>query len=73
MRPEVNEVIHPALPGSRGHELWKRDFTGATSLFGIVLKPVAKARIDALLDGMRLFGTHGGACAVPQCAHALLP
>ena len=36
-RPEVNEVIHPALPGSRGHELWKRDFRGATSLFGIVL------------------------------------
>jgi len=55
-RPEVNEVIHPALPGSRGHELWKRDFAGATSLFGIVLNPVAKDRIDALLDGMRLFG-----------------
>jgi cystathionine beta-lyase len=56
MRPEVREVIHPALPGSRGHELWKRDFAGATSLFGIVLKPMAKVRIDALLDGMRLFG-----------------
>jgi len=55
-RPEVKEVIHPALPGSRGHELWKRDFAGATSLFGIVLNPVAKERIDALLDGMRLFG-----------------
>jgi cystathionine beta-lyase len=56
MRPEVNEVVHPALPGSRGHELWKRDFGGATSLFGIVLNPVAKERIDAMLDGMRLFG-----------------
>jgi cystathionine beta-lyase len=55
-RPEVREVIHPALAGSRGHELWKRDFAGATSLFGIVLHPVAKARIDAMLDGMRLFG-----------------
>jgi cystathionine beta-lyase len=55
-RPEVKEVIYPALPGSRGHELWKRDFTGATALFGIVLHPVAKARIDAMLDGMRLFG-----------------
>ena len=55
-RPEVNEVIHPALPGSRGHELWKRDFAGATSLFGIVLNPVSKARIDAMLDGLRLFG-----------------
>jgi cysteine-S-conjugate beta-lyase len=55
-RPEVNEVIYPALPGSRGHELWKRDFTGATSLFGVVLNPVAKERIDAMLDGMRIFG-----------------
>jgi len=55
-RPEVKEVIHPALPGSRGHDLWKRDFTGASSLFGIVLHPVAKERIDAMLDGMRLFG-----------------
>jgi cysteine-S-conjugate beta-lyase len=52
---EVAEVIFPALPGSRGHELWKRDFTGACGLFGIVLKPVAKERIDAMLDGMRLF------------------
>ncbi len=55
-RPEVKEVIHPALPGSRGHALWKRDFTGATSLFGIVLHPVAKERIDAMLNGLRLFG-----------------
>ena len=38
-----------------GHELWKRDFAGATSLFGVVLNPVSKARIDAMLDGMRLF------------------
>ena len=54
-QPEVAEVIYPALPGSRGHELWKRDFTGACGLFGVVLKPVAKARIAAMLDGMRLF------------------
>ncbi len=55
-RPEVREVIYPALAGSRGHELWKRDFCGASGLFGVVLQPVAKARIDAMLDGMRLFG-----------------
>jgi len=54
-RPEVREVIYPALPGARGHELWKRDFTGATGLFGVVLQPVAKERVDAMLDGMRLF------------------
>jgi cysteine-S-conjugate beta-lyase len=54
-QPEIAEVIFPALPGSRGHELWQRDFTGACGLFGLVLKPVAKARVDAMLDGMRLF------------------
>jgi cysteine-S-conjugate beta-lyase len=54
-RPEVKEVIYPALPGARGHELWRRDFTGATGLFGLVLHPVARERIDALLDGMSLF------------------
>ena len=54
-QPEVDEVIFPALRGSRGHELWKRDFKGACGLFGVVLKPAPKARIDALLDGMRLF------------------
>jgi len=54
-RPEVREVIHPALPGSRGHALWKRDFIGASGLFAVVLQPVTKARIDAMLDGMRYF------------------
>ena len=54
-RPEVDEVIFPALPGSRGHELWRRDFIGACGLFGVILKQVAKARLDAMLNGMRLF------------------
>lgn len=54
-RPEVAEVVYPALPDARGHELWKRDFTGACGLFGVVLRPVAKARVDAMLDGLRWF------------------
>ena len=54
-RPEVKEVLHPGLPGARGHELWKRDFRGASSLFGVVLHPIAEARIAAMLDGMELF------------------
>jgi len=54
-RPEVDEVIFPALPGSRGHELWQRDFTGACGLFGVILKPVAKAHVDAMLDSLQLF------------------
>jgi cystathionine beta-lyase len=55
-RPEVAEVLYPALPGARGHALWKRDFTAASGLFGVVLKPVARERIVAMLDGLRLFG-----------------
>ncbi|WP_374444455.1 cystathionine beta-lyase [Stella sp.] len=54
-RPEVAEVLYPALPGAPGHELWKRDFLGACGLFSIVLHPAAKPGVDAMLDGMRLF------------------
>jgi cysteine-S-conjugate beta-lyase len=55
-RPEVREVLYPALPGARGHALWQRDFQAASGLFGVVLQPVAESRIAAMLDGMRLFG-----------------
>lgn len=54
-RPEVKEVLHPGLPGARGHALWRRDFQGATSLFGVVLHPVSATRIAAMLDGLELF------------------
>ena len=55
-RPEVARVIHPGLPSDPGHALWKRDFTGASGLFSIVLKPVPRERLAAMLDGLRLFG-----------------
>ena len=55
-RPEVAEVLYPALTGARGHDLWKRDFTAASGLFGVVLRPVSHDKITAMLDGMRLFG-----------------
>jgi cystathionine beta-lyase len=55
-RPEVHEVLYPALPGARGHDLWQRDFRAASGLFGVILQPVARERLDAMLDGMRIFG-----------------
>ncbi len=55
-RPEVSEVIYPALPGSRGHSLWKRDFTGASGLMSIVLKPASREQVARMLDDMRIFG-----------------
>ncbi|HZT51088.1 MAG TPA: PLP-dependent transferase, partial [Stellaceae bacterium] len=56
-RPEVARVLHPALPGDPGHALWRRDFTGASGLFAIALRPgTPEAGIAAMLDGMELFG-----------------
>lgn len=55
-RPEVARVLHPARPGDPGHALWKRDFTGASGLFSIILKPMTDCQLAAFLDGLRLFG-----------------
>jgi cystathionine beta-lyase len=55
-RPEVARVIHPALPSHPQHELWKRDFLGASGLFSIVLKPCSKTALAAMLEGYELFG-----------------
>jgi cystathionine beta-lyase len=54
-RAEVTEVLYPALPGARGHELWKRDFTGASGLFSVVLKPQSEEALGRFLDGLELF------------------
>ena len=55
-RPEVAEVLYPALPGDAGHELWKRDFSGASSLFSFLLQPCSREAIAAFIDGLELFG-----------------
>lgn len=55
-RPEVARVLHPALPQHPGHHLWRRDFAGSSGLFGVVLKPVPKSAVAAMLNGMELFG-----------------
>ena len=55
-RPEVQRVLHPGLESDPGHAIWKRDFTGASGLFSIVLKPVEPKAVDALLDAVTLFG-----------------
>jgi cystathionine beta-lyase len=55
-QPEVESVLHPALPSDPGHALWKRDFAGASGLFGVVLKPLAQRAYAALIDSLDLFG-----------------
>jgi cystathionine beta-lyase len=56
-QPEVERVLHPALPGDPGHAIWKRDFTGACGLFGVVLKEgVTDRALCAMIDGLELYG-----------------
>jgi cystathionine beta-lyase len=55
-RPEVARVLHPALESDPGHAIWKRDFTGASSLFSIVLKPMPDAAAHAFVNALTLFG-----------------
>ncbi|MDB5395682.1 MAG: cystathionine beta-lyase [Rhodospirillales bacterium] len=54
-RPEVQRVLHPALPGDPGYALWKRDFSGCSGLFGVLLKPYSRAAVTAMVEGMTLF------------------
>ena len=55
-RPEVSRVLHPALPDFPGHALWKRDFSGASGVFSVILQPVTKQALAAFVDGLELFG-----------------
>jgi cystathionine beta-lyase len=55
-QPQVAQVLHPALPGAPGHDLWRRDFSGACGLFSFVLKPRPRAEVDRFLDALTLFG-----------------
>jgi cystathionine beta-lyase len=55
-QPQVARVLHPALPGSPGHEHWARDYRGASGLFALVLNGGGEAGRAALVDGLECFG-----------------
>ena len=55
-RPEVLRVLHPALESDPGHAIWKRDFSGASGLFSVVLKPAPERAVYAFMNTLSLFG-----------------
>ena len=55
-RPEVKRVLYPALADAPGYALWRRDFLGASGLFGVELHPAARADVERMLNALELFG-----------------
>lgn len=55
-RPEIARVLCPMLPGSPGHDIWTRDFTGGCGLLSFVLKGSDAAARARLCDALELFG-----------------
>ncbi|EKF20295.1 cystathionine beta-lyase [Nitratireductor pacificus] len=55
-QPGVARVLHPGLESHPGHALWKRDFTGASGLFSIVLDGGGERQAHAFLNALRYFG-----------------
>ncbi|MGH9174009.1 MAG: cystathionine beta-lyase [Vicinamibacterales bacterium] len=55
-RPDVETVLHPALPSCPGHAIWKRDFTGSSGLFSVVFRqPIDRREIEGVMDRLTLF------------------
>ena len=54
-RAEVERVLHPAFPGSPGHEFWARDFQGSAGLFSIVLGPMSRNGLESMIESLRHF------------------
>ena len=52
---EVNRVLYPALPDNPGYKIWKKDFKGASGLFGVVLENIRKDLIYKMLNNLKLF------------------
>ena len=55
-RSEVIRVMHPGLPQDPSHDLWKRDFTGASGLFGFVSESADPIKAAAMMDSLKYFG-----------------
>jgi cystathionine beta-lyase len=54
-RPEIANVLHPALPSHPGHELWQRDFLGSSGLFSIILQPWTRPHLASVIESLEFF------------------
>jgi cystathionine beta-lyase len=54
-RPEVDRVLHPAMPGCPGHDIWRRDFTGSSGIFSFIVKDWEWGQVEAFIDRLELF------------------
>ena len=69
-RPEVTALLHPAFPGSPGHQVWKRDWTGSASIFSVVFGNWTRTQVERFLDALELFKigySWGGANSLVIC------
>jgi cystathionine beta-lyase len=56
-QPEVEGILYPPLPSHPGHEIWRRDFSGANGLLSVVFKPrISQDDADRMVDRLKLFG-----------------
>ena len=55
-RDEVERILQPAQKSCPGHAVWKRDFTGASGLFSVVLKPTPLSALKTFFNAFKLFG-----------------
>lgn len=55
-QPEVKRVLHPAFESCPGHAFWKRDYSGAAGLFGVIFHPCSDDNVRAFVDALHHFG-----------------
>ena len=75
-RPEVKRVLYPALESDPGHALWKRDFEGASSLFGLAMHTTDEAAVARMVNGFELFrigSSWGGYESLVACNRMPIP
>lgn len=75
---KVSQVLYPALPGDPGHDLWKRDFKGASGLFGFVIRDATLEQAARFINALKIFGRgyswagHESLCVLPNLSDRVI-